>query len=100
MCFYFTENSSLKLWYLLTRGNRSEGINVINQSRDVHGEFHHLFRELREDPVKFQEYFRMSMNTFDYLLEKIQHKLTKKWTNFILNPIMPTERLAVTLRLV
>lgn len=95
------ENSSLRLWYVLTRQPRKSGsIHVINQDRGDHGEFHHLFQELQEDPAKFFAYFRMSVATFEYLLDKIQHKLIKRWTNFNLNPIMPAERLAVTLRLV
>ena len=96
--FLLLDNSGLRIWYLLTRPQQREGIHFINQSRGENGEFHHLFCELRRDPVRFHQYFRMSIDTFDYLLDQIQHKLVKKWTNFNLNPIMPAERLAVTMR--
>lgn len=73
-------------------------VHQINKTRPVYGEFHHLYPELREYPDKFKKYFRMKMSTFDYILENIQGKLTKKWTNFNRHPINPVERLVVTLR--
>ncbi|XP_074028730.1 uncharacterized protein [Leptinotarsa decemlineata] len=95
--YFFAENSSLRLWFL--RGGRKvEGIHEINQSRHEHGEFHHLYEELRRDSMKCYEYFRMDIKTFDYLLSKVQRRLLKRGPNCILNPILPVERLAVTLR--
>nr|CAH7723900.1 unnamed protein product [Callosobruchus chinensis] len=38
----------------------------------------------------------MNISVFDYILDKNEHKLLKKWTKFILTPINPTECLAVT----
>nr|CAH7742313.1 unnamed protein product [Callosobruchus chinensis] len=38
----------------------------------------------------------MNISVFDYILDKIEHKLLKKWTKFILTTINSTERLAVT----
>nr|CAH7759937.1 unnamed protein product [Callosobruchus chinensis] len=29
----------------------------------------------------------MNISTFDYILDKIGHKLLKKWTNFIRTPV-------------
>ncbi|KAJ8911200.1 hypothetical protein NQ315_004420 [Exocentrus adspersus] len=94
------ESSSLKIWYLLNKNkaNRSCNIHEINKTRHIHGEFHHLYSQLREHPEKFKSYFRMSISTFDYILEGIKLKLLKKWTNCNQNPINPNERLAVTLR--
>ncbi|XP_046868908.1 protein ALP1-like [Drosophila willistoni] len=40
----------------------------------------------------------MSINTFDYILTKIHSKLEKCWTNFVVNPITPCEKLILTLR--
>jgi len=37
------------------------------------GEFHHLMKQLRQDEVKFKEYFRMSSNQFEQLLSLIFH---------------------------
>lgn len=97
--FCLLESSSLKIWYLSKkRGGRRYCVHEINKSRYPRGEFHHLFSELRNDPQKFHSYFRMSLLTFDYILKKISDKLMKKWTNFNLQPISPTERLAITLR--
>ncbi|XP_054091535.1 uncharacterized protein LOC128923103 [Zeugodacus cucurbitae] len=74
------------------------GKHPINDKRSEFGEFHHLYSDLRKYPAKFKEYTRMSIETFDYILEKIGDKLKKKWSNFIKVPICPCERLIVTLR--
>nr|CAH7721484.1 unnamed protein product [Callosobruchus chinensis] len=54
------------------------------------------YEQLRELPEKFYSYFRMNISGFDYILDKIEHKLLKKRAKFILTPINSTERLAVT----
>ena len=36
----------------------------VNMKRREYGEFHHLMKQLRQDEVKFKEYFRMSSNQF------------------------------------
>lgn len=76
---------------------KKEGIHEINKNREK-GEFHSLYHELRKHPEKFFNYSRMSIETFDYILLKIQCKLEKRWTNFITNPIVPCEKLIITLR--
>ena len=38
------------------------GIHPINASRQEHGEYHHLFRELKKDAQKFKEYTRMTID--------------------------------------
>nr|CAH7741936.1 unnamed protein product [Callosobruchus chinensis] len=38
----------------------------------------------------------MNISVFGYILDKIEHKLLKKWAKFILTPHRSTERLAVT----
>lgn len=95
-----SENSSLKIYYLLKnrKYRRSCAVHSINKMRHRHGEFHHLYEQLRQHPEKFHGYFRMSSKTFDYILEQIEPRLLKHWTNFNRNPINPPERLAVTLR--
>nr|CAH7726618.1 unnamed protein product [Callosobruchus chinensis] len=93
------ENSCMKIWYLYQyrkKYTRRCNIHEINKSRHIHGEFHHLYEQLRELPEKFYSYFRMNITVFDYILDKIKHNLLKKWTKFILTPINSTERLAVT----
>lgn len=74
------------------------GKHPITLKRNEFGEFHHLYNDLRKYPAKFQEYTRMKIETFDYILDKIGVKLNKNWTNFIKVPVTSCERLIVTLR--
>ena len=60
------------------------------------GEFHHLHGQLQEDGIKFFEYYRMSVGTFQYILNAISPSV-EKWSNFR-EVITPEERLAVTVR--
>lgn len=73
-------------------------IHEINQNRKVYGEYHHLFPLLRKYPKDFYEYTRMTVETFDYILYKIQPYCNKQWCNFHTCPIEMEERLVVTLR--
>lgn len=77
---------------------REFGIHPINQKRGRYGEYHHLYEDLVKHPDKFQDYTRMKMETFEYVLELIEGSLTKQWTNFIRQPILPREKLIITLR--
>jgi hypothetical protein len=69
----------------------------MNKKRSFLGEFHHVYEELRLDRKIFFKFLRMSLETFDFLLSKVQFKLTKPVTNFK-KPIFAAERLYVTLR--
>lgn len=40
--------------------------------RRARGQFYTLFRELREHPVKFKNYVRMSIASFDKLLNLLR----------------------------
>lgn len=67
------------------------------QKRETEGEFATLCKELIEDERKCWEYFKMSENSFNLLLSKLDIHLRKqdsRWTK----AISPRERLAVTLR--
>lgn len=75
-----------------------DGIHEINKDRIFYGEFHHLYPVLRQNPERFRNYLRMDIETFDYILEKIESRITKNWTNFNKSPIFPAERLVLTLR--
>lgn len=72
-------------------------VHELNQDRAIYGEFHHLYKGLRRNPERFFEFLRMSVETFDYILGRVKHRLKKKVTNFK-KPISPAERLYVTLR--
>ncbi|CAI6362415.1 unnamed protein product [Macrosiphum euphorbiae] len=73
------------------------GVHPIDRRRKIYGEFHHLFFDLKKSPTRFFEYLRMSIETYDFILTKICHRIRKKTTNFK-KPISPAERLYVTIR--
>ncbi|CAH2010300.1 unnamed protein product [Acanthoscelides obtectus] len=71
-------------------------INEILSRRNLLGEFHHLHDDLLNDPQKFFDYYRMSLDTFQYILSAIESSIAKD-SNFR-ETIRPVERLSVTLR--
>lgn len=77
---------------------RDFSVHPLNTNRRSDGEFYRLYQGLREYPDKFRSYTRMNITTFDYILDMIRTKLMKDWTNFNKEPILPCERLIVTLR--
>lgn len=40
--------------------------------REKFGQFHHLYRKLLGDPQLFQQYTRMPISTFNYIVEAIR----------------------------
>uniref|UniRef100_A0A8C5LX18 DDE Tnp4 domain-containing protein n=1 Tax=Leptobrachium leishanense TaxID=445787 RepID=A0A8C5LX18_9ANUR len=73
-------------------------VHPINSLRDTHGHFHTLYKPLREgDPVKFFNYLRMSIVSFDELLASVKKPLTKMDTKMRC-AISPEEMLVITLR--
>lgn len=97
---FFT--STLRSWYLLRRqaGKRKYAAHLVNSKRPTFGEFVHLYKDLRKYPEKFREYMRMEPVTFNYILGNIRSQLSKKWRNCHARPILPKERLMVTIKLV
>lgn len=71
-------------------------IHEINEKREDLGEFR-LVPELREDPKRFQMYFRMGLEEFDYLHQLIESDIKKKNTQFR-RAVSTEQRLAVCLR--
>lgn len=57
-----------------------------------------VFKELNMYPERFQSFYRMRRETFNFLMEKIAPTILKKDTNFRLS-VTPEERLLITLRL-
>lgn len=57
-------------------------VHEINKHRLSEGEFHTLFGKLKNHPVKFLEYCRMSETTFYIILEAIRSVIEKEDTNF------------------
>ena len=70
----------------------------INRSRTINSEFRTLFPEIKNDPEKFIKYMRIKVSTFEYILYKISHLLMKNWCSLHVQPIMPEERLVLTVR--
>ncbi|KAJ8946584.1 hypothetical protein NQ314_008839 [Rhamnusium bicolor] len=67
------------------------------KKRMEYGEFHTLFPDLVEDEVKFFQYFHMSHEKFQTLLDILTPDLTRENTTFRV-AIGPKERLAICLR--
>ncbi|XP_035918675.1 protein ALP1-like [Anopheles stephensi] len=89
-------STSLALRYLLLQKQRRNEVNSIFKDRKLNGQYYVLFPKLQQDEQKFFEYMRMSKRTFDYILGKIEHLITKQPTH--VPYISPEERLMVTLR--
>uniref|UniRef100_A0A8C5MH56 DDE Tnp4 domain-containing protein n=1 Tax=Leptobrachium leishanense TaxID=445787 RepID=A0A8C5MH56_9ANUR len=84
--------------YLKRKRKRRTWVHEINAARPTHGHFVTLYRPLRErDPVKFFNYMRMSIASFDELLSRVREPLTKRDTN-MRAAIPPEEMLVITLR--
>lgn len=71
-------------------------IHPILLDRTEYGEFHVLFEKLRQDEVKFFNYLRMSVKSFDELFTTLEDHL--KHCSLFRQVISPKERLVVTLR--
>jgi hypothetical protein len=67
------------------------------QKRSVEGEFITLYKELVDDESKFHQYFRMSMYSFEKLLNTVESEIQRQNTRFR-KCISPRQRLAVTIR--
>lgn len=71
----------------------------IFKNRKTEGYFEILInRHLISNQVKFREYFRINYEQFNFLLSLVEEKLLVAPTNRVKNPILPAEKLAVTLR--
>ncbi|XP_017135552.2 protein ALP1-like isoform X4 [Drosophila miranda] len=91
------ENVQMKKLFNERKIRREIWVHEIFRNRPVLGEFHRMYEQLRTFPIKFAEYARMQVETFDYILNKIESRIQKQQT-FLREPIGPKERLFVTLR--
>jgi hypothetical protein len=71
-------------------------VHNISSRHESFGEFHNLLDDLLKEEERFWRYFRMSSDTFKYILESIHTSIKKQNTNFR-RSISPEERLMVTL---
>lgn len=100
----FSENELLMIALILDEEEEEEVVKKkrlwVHQAwkkRPTEGEFSTLYKELMDDGTKFFEYFRMSENSFNLLLSKLEIHLKKQDTHWR-KAITPKERLAVCLR--
>jgi len=71
----------------------------IFKNRKTEGCFEILInRHLMSNQVKFREYFRINYEQFNFLLSLVENNLYVEPSNRVKNPILPAEKLAVTLR--
>ncbi|KAJ8911470.1 hypothetical protein NQ315_015237 [Exocentrus adspersus] len=72
-------------------------VHPLNTRRIRHSQFYLLRAKLRAHPDKFFDYHRMSIKTFDELLDKVRDKIKKQntWMRFSIDA---EERLTITLR--
>lgn len=67
--------------------------------RNEEGTFVNLITKyLIDDEDKFQRFFRLNRNQFNFVLSAIIGKINKKPSVFVRKPISAEEKLAVTLR--
>jgi len=90
ICAYYLRNQRYK------KQRRRYHVHPVIIDRPMEGEFCTLFSKLREHDSKFFDYFKMSIQSFDELLAKLEDSLKRQNTFRI--PVSPSERLAVTLR--
>jgi hypothetical protein len=68
------------------------------RNRKSEGEYWTLYKELADNEMKFDQYFRMSKHQFNYLLQKTEKDLKKKNTTTFREATSPVEKLATCLR--
>ncbi|XP_050064293.1 uncharacterized protein LOC126553165 [Aphis gossypii] len=72
-------------------------VHPMNNDREQSEQFKNFFENIRRYPENFFEYYRMSVSSFDELLENVRPHITKTTTTFR-KPICAEERLTITLR--
>jgi len=77
--------------------HRRYWVHPLHSSKEYDMKFQSFYGNLKKYPEKFFDYYRMSIQSFEELLEKVRLNLTKETTH-LRNPISPEERLTVTLR--
>ena len=74
-------------------------VHPINTEHEKKGEFYVLYPDLRHYHKRFFKTYRMSVESFDKLLELVGPQIAKKYTNFRI-PISAEQRLLVMIRYV
>jgi len=95
----FVTFSYLTYLYLRNQQRRQFWVHPINSERQSHGHYFQSYKQLRKDNVKFFNYFRMSISSFDELLSYLENDIKRRDTNMRI-AIQPEEKLVITLRYV
>lgn len=69
-------------------------VRAINTRRRQQGAFYNLFQELKEDQQMFYKYTRMTLPTFQHLMDIVNPSLIKRSPR----ALEPEQRVALTLR--
>lgn len=87
----------LVLWCIYTKKDKKHWVHPINSERHTSGHYVQLYKEVRQDPVQFFNYFCMNISSFDELLSYIECDIQRQNTN-MRSAIRPEEMLVITLR--
>ena len=71
---FLLDNTLVKLKILKKVQRKRRKTHQIYIDRLNFGEFHHLYPQLRVDKNAFRQYTRMLPDTFDYIVEAIEHR--------------------------
>jgi hypothetical protein len=88
------ESANLKL---KRRTKKRKWVHEFNEERNRLGQFYHTYRDARLHPDKIHDYLRMTTNTSDTLLEKVEVHLYGPGTNYR-EMISAEQRLVLTVR--
>lgn len=78
---------------------KRNGTRQLFKKRRTEGAFQLLIcQHLIDDDTKFREYFRLTPNLFDYVLQHIKDDIMYLVLNRKQEPITPKEKLCITLR--
>ena len=80
-----------------TKKKKKQWIHPLMEERPTKGIFNSYFADVRKQPDRFFQYTRMSIASFDYLLEKLTNAIQGMDTPMRL-AITPEEKLVITLR--
>jgi len=91
------DDDDVLLWYLSE--DKIKDHDPLFTKRSTEGYHEMLINgRLKNNQIKFSEFFRINRNQFDFVLNLIRDDLALNPTFFIRKPISPEEKLAVTLR--
>lgn len=96
---YEHKKDALIVYMLLNGTQTRENTHEMYKRRSKEGAFQLLYStHLLDDDTKFQQWLRVPPQLFASILKAIGPDITSVGTNFLKNPISPTQKLCLTLR--